>query len=264
MDVSQTTERASGRQASPTDYPEDRFDRVEHRGRGRGRVGAHRINSRPRYVWHYLIAGLLGFALLTAVGILGVHLIGQSGNLPSLSDLRDTEEPEAAGVAAELDPDATVAVLNGTETPNLAAGVDQAISEQELGTILFSGSAAESDVQISAVFYMDDADEAAAKGLAQQLGGLSTYSTENYGEYEARLVVLLGSDYAGPGFDEAEALTEEARSGEPGDGETAREINPETGNEIDPVTGWDIDPVTGWPVDPATGVATDPATLPAG
>lgn len=184
-------------------YPEDRFDRTARTGR----VGAHRVTARPRYVWQFLIAGLLGFALLTTVGVLVVQNIGASGNLPTLDRTPQVAAP--AKPEAKLDPEATVAVLNGSETPNLAASLDKIITDEQWGQILFSGSAASQDVQISAVFYADEADAEAAAGLAAKLGGLSTYTTQDYAEYGAKLVVLLGSDYAGPGLEEAAAMTAE-------------------------------------------------------
>lgn len=184
-------------------YPEDRFDRAERTGR----VGAHRVTARPRYVWQFLIAGLLGFALLTTVGILLVQNIGATGKLPSLDRTPTAVAP--APTVAKLDPEATVAVLNGSQTANLAASLDKIITDEQWGQILFSGSAASQDVQISAVFYSDEADAEAAEGLAAKLGGLSTYTTQDYAEYGAKLVVLLGSDYAGPGLEEAAAMTAE-------------------------------------------------------
>lgn len=182
-------------------YPGDRFDKVARTGR----VGAHRVTARPRYVWQFVIAGLLGFALLTTVGVLAVHSIGASGKLPTL-DSSKTEAPAPARTEPKLDPDATVAVLNGSETQNLAAALDKIITQEQWGQILFSGSAVSRDITISAVFYSDEADADAAAGLAAKLGGLSTYTTQEYGEYGAKLVVLLGSDYAGPGLEEAAAM----------------------------------------------------------
>lgn len=194
-------------------YPEDRFDRVERSGR----VGAHRVTARPRYVWHFLIAGLLGFALLTTIGVLAVHNIGATGKLPRLDN-----EPKVTAPSQQepkLDPEATVAVLNGSETPNLAAALDKLITDEQWGQILFSGSAASQDVKISAVFYSDEADAEAAAGLAAKLGGLSTYTTQEYADYGAQLIVLLGSDYGGPGLEEAAAL--------PASGDTSGVATPE-------------------------------------
>ena len=236
---------------------EDRFDRVPRSGR----VGAHRVTARPRYVWQYLIGGLLGFALLTTVGIFAVQSIGSAGNLPIVGSPQATTTPQTQ-VAGELDPTATVAVLNGSPTKNLAAALDTIIAEEQWGQILFSGSAATSDVQISAVFYMDPADAAAAEGLAAKLGGISTYATQDYASYQARLVVLIGADYAGPGIAEAEQLTAGTDvTDEPAtDPETGFAIDPATGYSIDPETGQLIDPATGFLIDPESGLPVDPAT----
>ena len=77
-----------------------------------------------------------------------------------------------------------------------------AITQNGWGQILFSAPAASSDVKISAVFYSTPEDEAAALGLAKELGGVSTFQSSDYDEYGARLIVLLGVDYAGPGSDQ--------------------------------------------------------------
>lgn len=188
-------------------YPEDRFDRVPRHGR----VGAHRVTAKPRYIWQFVIAGLLGFALLTTIGVLAVHSIGSSGKLASLGT-EQSRTPAPKRTEPKLDPQATVAVLNGSSTVNLAAALDTIITEEQWGKILFSGSAISQDVEISAVFYSDEADAEAATGLAAKLGGLSTYTTSEYDEYGAQLVVLLGSDYAGPGLEEAAAMP---KSGDP-------------------------------------------------
>lgn len=257
--MAQKNEGTSTPRGARQDYPEDRFDRIPRSGR----VGAHRITARPRYVWQYLVAALLGFALLTTVGIAIVSGLGNVGKFTGDRPATTSNAPSTPD--AVLDPTATVAVLNGTEIPNLAAALDQLITQQQWGTILFSGSAAASDVQISAVFYSDPADESAAAGLAAELGGISTYQTEEYQQYGARLIVLLGADYAGPGLDEAQALTGGSAPAEEVqiDPETGYQIDPTTGQLIDPATGWLIDPDTGWPVDPETGAPVDPATLPA-
>lgn len=204
-------ERRSGRQ----DYPEDRFDRTPRSGR----VGAHRVTARPRHFWQYLIVALLAFALLTTVGVIVVQSFGgSSGPIGTSEEPRPTQ----TDAPAELDPTATVAVLDGTQTPDLGMNVDQTITAEGWGQILFSEKLAEPDVEISAVFYRDPADEAAARGLAEKLGGVSTYVTEDYEELGARLIVLLGADYAGPGADAAAAQAE-ADPGAPVEGEPAPE-----------------------------------------
>lgn len=172
------------------DYPEDRFDRIERDGR----VGAHRVTAKPRHFWLYIVAGALGVALLTCIGVLVVQSAGGKNPIPSAETTQTTAPQEIA----ELDPTATVAVFNGATDLNLGAGVGGSITAEGWGQVLFTENLAESDVPISAVFYRDAADEAAARGLAEQLGGVSTYLTEDYAEYGARLIVLVGADYAGP------------------------------------------------------------------
>lgn len=182
--------------------PEDRFDNLPKSRR----VGAHRITAKPRRFWLYLVAAIAGIAVLTGAGIIAVHSIG-AGVSSSIGDAAEAPAAEEQ-VRAEADPEATIAVLNGTDTPNLQAGVEQVILANEWGQIAFSDYAASREVQISAVFYSDPEDETAAAGLAAMLGGVSTYVSADYGEYGVRLVVLLGADYAGPGFDEAAAITQ--------------------------------------------------------
>lgn len=184
---------ADGPRGGRAEATVDRFDRLPKSGR----VGVHRIVARPRRVWQYLLAGIVGTAVLVAAGILGVHSIGvevAAGGAVA---------PPGGGAppsdTAQLDPTATVAVLNGTASESLAAELDRVITGRELGEVRYAGNAEQRDIAISAVFYEAEEDAAAAAGLAAQLGGLSTYQTENYSGYGVRLVVLLGGDYAGPG-----------------------------------------------------------------
>lgn len=242
---------------------EDRFDRIvrsDRRGRN-GRVGAHRVTIRPRHVWQYLIGALLGFALLTTIGIVVVQTLGNGESLPIIGENSGSTGAQHPA-KANLDPAATITVLNGTPTKNLAAALEKIITDKQWGQVLYASSTEKSDVKISAVFYRDSKDAAAAAGLAAKLGGLSTYATENYQEYDTRLIVLIGEDYVGPGLDEAKAMpqpSEAPETSEPDtDPDTDPDAEPETEPEIDPDTGWSVDPATGWLIDPATGKPVDP------
>lgn len=186
----------SRKRRSSGSLPQDRFDRLPRSGR----TGAHRLVARPHRFWQYLVAALVGVAVLTAAGVFALQNAG--GSLPSFFDSTE-EAPEVPQVKPELDPEATIAVLNGTETAGLEASVGQVITDNGWGQIGFTEVAATNDVSISAVFYVSPDDEAAAKGLAKELGGVSTYQSDEYGQYGVRLIVLLGSDYAGPGIPEA-------------------------------------------------------------
>lgn len=213
--------------------PEDRFDRIDRSGR----VGAHRVTVRPRHVWQYLIAALLGFALLTTVGIVVVQSIGNVEGLPVLGNNSASKNAQSPA-KAKLDPTATVVILNGTPIPNLAEDLGDIVTQKQWGQVVLTSSTEKPDVKISAVFYRDAADASAAAGLAAKLGGISTYTTENYEDYKAKLIVLIGDDYAGPGLDEAKAKASKSDAPE----STEPEIDPATGNTIDPATGQPVDP----------------------
>ncbi|MGK0722217.1 LytR C-terminal domain-containing protein [Leucobacter sp. W1478] len=199
------------RQARQT-LPEDRFDRLP---KGR-RVGAHRIAARPHRFWLYLVAVVAGVVVLSGLGIVALQVFG--GNVGTFTSEQEAPVAAPEQVQGALDPNATVAILNGTETPNLQEGLEAVITENAWGQIAFVEYAASRDVQISAVFYGAPEDEAAAAGLARELGGVSYYESPDYEEYGVRLVVLLGADYAGPGFDQAAEITARLEgSAEPSD-----------------------------------------------
>jgi hypothetical protein len=181
-----------------TELPRDRFDDLPRSGR----VGVHRIVGAPRRFWIYLVSALLGIVLLTGIGMAVVHFGGASIGNSSAAEKTPDEAPVEQNVKAELNPDAAVVVLNGTPMVGFGAVVDGLITSNGWGTILFSGDAASDAVEISAVFYSAEEDEAAALALANELGGVSIYQSSDYDEYGAQLVVLIGSDYAGPGSDQ--------------------------------------------------------------
>lgn len=187
---------ATNSTASGSALPSDRFDNLPKSRR----VGVHRVIGRPHRFWIYFVSALLGFALLTTVGVIVIQVTG--ADLKSLTESVPKLPKVAPAVAPVLDPEATVVVFNGTPMANFEAVVDGAITKNGWGQILFSSPANSNDVQISAVFYSDPADEAAALALAKELGGVSIFQTSDYDEYGARLIVLLGVDYAGPGSDQ--------------------------------------------------------------
>jgi len=205
--------RAAARKAKAAAEPHrvspgvDRFDAVERRAR----VGVHRVIGRPRRFWLYLVSALVGIVLLTGGGILALQMTGANLHNMGGSDTQAETTKKPVAVKAELDPTAPVVVLNGTGMGGFESIVDGAITQNGWGQILFSAPAAANDVQISAVFYSAPEDEAAALGLAKELGGVSTFQSSEYDEYGARLIVLLGADYAGPGSDQLvlpEAVTQ--------------------------------------------------------
>ena len=197
-----TLEQEAETEATPPRSTTASRDRFEHVERSR-RVGAHRYTGKPRRFWIYLVYALLATVLLTGAGIIVVQFGGASVTQLWNDEQTQEEPPPPPAVDPVLDPTAEVVVLNGTTMPGFAAIVDSLITQNQWGSILFSGDADATDVEISAVFYGSVADEATALGLAQELGGISVYQSHDYlQQYGARLVVLLGADYGGPGSDQ--------------------------------------------------------------
>ena len=178
------------RRAASQEYPKDRFDSPKT-----GRVGAHRVTAQPRVTWQFVVGGLVCAALLTTIGIVGATLYNASGKAtPTHSQTQKVE--------AKPDPEARVVLLDGTtETGDIAQRLATSVADGEWGVVVLAAPASSTDVERSAVFYSDPADEAAALALAKQLGGIGSFKSDDYADYDAQLVVLIGSDYTGPGRD---------------------------------------------------------------
>lgn len=182
-------------------HTKDRFDKVPRRSR---RVGVHRLRAHRSYALWWILAFLICTALLTAFGIFTLSTIG-SEKIANVIE----NKTEQNTIKIEIDPQKTVAVLDGTDDKFLATRVARRITSNDWGNVIYEGSSAQRSVAISAVFYKTEDQKGAAEALAQKLGGLSSYPRENQ-EIQADLIVLLGSDYAGPG---KTATAEDAEDG---------------------------------------------------
>lgn len=181
--------------------PKDRFDDPQVRGR----VGVHRIVGKPKRFLTFFVAALLGTLVLTAGGIAAVMVADI--NVTKLFEREDQApgpQPEPS-VQPQLDPAAQVVVLNGTPVVDFGFVVDLAITENQWGQVIFTGEAETNDIDTTTVYYLDEADEAAALGLAEQLGVRNVSLGTGFEQYGARLVVVIGTDYAGPGKEELDA-----------------------------------------------------------
>lgn len=184
--------------ASPERALNDRFEDAPQTRR----VGAHRAAARSgtglvRFLWI-----LLSAAVITALGIIFV-VIGPT-NL--LFPETGTATPGGSSankerVVGTVDPNTTITVLNGTDNEALTAAVVAEIRAQQWGIVEFTDSPKE-EAPLSAVFFTDPKDEALAKGLGDELGGVFYYLREEYSIYDTQLVVLLADDYRGPGASE--------------------------------------------------------------
>lgn len=199
-------------------FSEDSFD---HLPAHRERVGAHR-GPRPRgRGWIVVAWAALATALLVGGGVTYLAVInnniqftdafGGGGTGAGTSAPAETPTPTPT-ITPVTDGTLAVTVLNGTENVGLAGRVGQAAIDGgwNVGTM---ANASSTDFATTTVYYEDPANEAAALGLAQLLGGVGTSQSATF--QGAALTVVLGTDYAGPGLD---AGAVEAPADPPADG----------------------------------------------
>jgi hypothetical protein len=187
---------------SRTSYPPDRFDDLPP---DTGRIGAHRAeNPRLRGGVVFLWAAI-ATVVLAAGGIFGTLLI---------SDRISFTAPEPVPTAApdpEVEPvvDTTydVLILNATPEDGLATQVRETV----LGAgwpaeLVTAGGAGSTDFPTTTVYYATPAEEAAALGLADVIGGAEVAQSEQYlppddpateeNEAVRQLTIVLGLDRA--------------------------------------------------------------------
>ncbi len=181
-------------------FPEDSFDRLPAQP---DRVGAHR-GPRPRgRGWIVFAWAALATVLLVGAGVTYLAVVNNNiqftdafggGSSTSSAVASDSATPTPTPVAT-TDPSLDVTVLNGTTNLGLASRVGDAAAAAGW-TIATMANASATDVATTVVYYADPADEGAALGLAQLLG---TTTIEQSTNYQGKLTVVLGADYAGPG-----------------------------------------------------------------
>lgn len=185
-------------------FPRDRFDDLPD---STGRVGAHRA-ERPRLRgWIVFLWAAIATLVLIIVGIFG-SLVA-SGRISLGAD--DAPAPKVSAeptTPAVVDTSYSVVVLNGTGQDGLAASVrDQIVAAGWSGDTVETGDSDTTDFAETTVYYLRDADEAAAQGLAQTIGGAEVAQSDflqptddpNTPDDESavkRLVVVIGLDRA--------------------------------------------------------------------
>lgn len=174
-----------------TSYPRDRFDDVP---RDPERVGAHRA-PRPRMRWLVLaLWWILAVAVLTGGGILAFLALSNVESI-DLPDPPATEQREASPEGV-IDTDYFVLVLNGTSEAEASDEVRQQVLDAGWGENMVADLASDAtDFQTTTVFYVDEEDEAAAIGLADELGISSVDQSADFDEQsEGGLTVVVGVD----------------------------------------------------------------------
>lgn len=173
----------------------DRFDAITA---GRGRVGAHRAEN-PRLISRALLFwSAVATVVLVAAGIFGTLVATGRIAFDSPPAPTTTSSPAADPVAA-IDTSYSVLVLNATTQGGLAGTVrDEVIAAGWSSDAVEAGDAAASDFPATTVYFPFDDAEAAARGLAEALGGAEVAFSDAYQPADddqlRQLVVVVGID----------------------------------------------------------------------
>jgi hypothetical protein len=156
-------------------YTRDRFDDLPE---GSGRVGAHRAENPRLRAGVIVLWALVATILLVGIGIFG-SLIA-SGRIALIPE--STPEPTATAVTeAVVDTSFTVNVLNGTAEAGLATTMkDEIVAAGWNADSVLPSQASVTDFAETTIYYAFPADEGAARGLAEVIGGANVALSDVY------------------------------------------------------------------------------------
>ena len=159
----------------PTTFPEDRFDDLPA---VTGRVGAHRAEQPRLHPGPLLLWSVVATVVLVVAGVFGTMLM--TGRI-SLTPGPESVAGGPAPVSPVVDPTYPVLVLNATPQRGLAAQTREIILEAGWATdAVVDGDAGTEDFAVTTVYYPADGDEAAARGLADVIGGAEVALSTSY------------------------------------------------------------------------------------
>jgi len=161
-------------------------------------VGAHRAENPGTNGWLILLWSAVAVLVLVVVGIFAT-LVGM-GRIDLFPQPASTAAPVPEDVGV-IDTSYSVMVLNATPDETLDDGVrENLIDEGWAADTVFAVDGSTDDFPQTTVFYVADADEEAALGLADLLGGAAVEQSDTYAELNdtdgAQLTVVLGLDRA--------------------------------------------------------------------
>jgi hypothetical protein len=161
-----------------TTYPRDRFDDVADET---GRVGAHRAEN-PRMRAGVVFAwAALATVILVAVGIFGVLVVSDRISFGPGDTSTSAPDP---GVVPEIDTTYAVLVLNASGQDGAAAPLREEIIAAGWAADDVTAGDAGSTFETTTVFYASEADEAAALGLADVVGGAQVAQSDQYAQFD--------------------------------------------------------------------------------
>lgn len=181
-------------------YPQDRFDEIP---KGADRVGSHRRPPRPHQGWITFAWAALATGVIVGLGVIGLLVINNRVEFndvftppTGIADSTAASAPSTPAVAATIDPDVAVVVLNGTGEEGLAATAGDALTADGWNVPTVA-NASVSDQATTTVYYADPTLEGAALGLAESLGSTTIVVTQDFVD-TGDLVAVLGADYVAP------------------------------------------------------------------
>ncbi|WP_061682328.1 LytR C-terminal domain-containing protein [Microbacterium laevaniformans] len=173
---------------------QDRFDDLALEG---GRIGAHRAEN-PRLRGGIVVLwSVITIVVLVALGIFGTLIATGRVTLFPTPSATPTTISTAEPV---VDTSYPVTVLNATTQSGLAGSLAQTIVGAGWSPdSVTAGDASSKDFPTTTVFYSDPAEEGAARGLAQVIGGAAVTLSDAYkglasGDGAKLLVVVIGAD----------------------------------------------------------------------
>jgi hypothetical protein len=183
-----------------TTFPRDRFDDLAP---DTGRVGAHRAENPRMRAGIVLLWAAVATIVLVIAGIFGSLLV--SGRISFAPPEALPTTTPAPAVEPVVDPTAPVLVLNATPQEGLATQVrETVIAAGWSPEAVTAGGAGTTDFPVTTVYYGTEADEAAALGLAEVIGGAEVALSAQYlppddpeteeNESGRQLTVVLGLD----------------------------------------------------------------------
>ncbi|MCE7481756.1 LytR C-terminal domain-containing protein [Microbacterium profundi] len=171
----------------------DRFDDVAHAS---GRVGAHRAEAPGMNGWVVLLWSFVAALVLIVVGIFVALVLMGRINLFPAAEPTIAPTPEVTGV---VDPTYSVLVLNASGQDDLDAQMrDTIVNAGWAADMVSNAPAGSQDFADTAVYYVSEADELAAIGLADVIGGAKVVQDDFYADpndpEQKQLVVVIGTD----------------------------------------------------------------------
>ncbi|GAA1546782.1 hypothetical protein HD600_000492 [Microbacterium ginsengiterrae] len=171
----------------------DRFDDVP---RTSGRVGAHRAEAPGMNGWIVLLWSFVAALVLIVAGIfVALLMMGRITLFPAAEDAV-VPTPEPTGV---VDTTYSVLILNATPEEGLDVQLRESlINAQWPDDLITYGAAGQQDFPDTTVYYVSEADELAAIGLAGLIGGAQVEQSDFYADPnnpdQRQLVVVIGLD----------------------------------------------------------------------